>query len=150
MPAPVAPAHPPRARPRQRASILIVTMLLASIISISLASYLRVSINSLKLADRSFYSTSALNLAELGLEEALYCLNQLDNVSTPASAWGGSVSGITWTIASDNSVRATLTPAAPGPGYTAVVKVYCTHYNPSGPPQSSSAAPSSLRSAAHP
>lgn len=134
MPAPVAPAHPPRARPRQRASILIVTMLLASIISISLASYLRLSINSLKLADRSFYSTSALNLAELGLEEALYCLNQLDNVSTPASAWSSSVTGITWTIASDNSVRATLTPAAPGPGYTAVVKVYCTHFNPSGTP----------------
>ena len=109
-------------------------MLLASVISLSLASYLRLSLNSLSLADRTFYSTSALNLAELGLEEALYCLNQLDNVSTPASAWSSSATGITWTIAADNSVSATLTPAAPGPGYTAVVKVYCTHFNPSGTP----------------
>jgi hypothetical protein len=130
MPAPVArSAHPRRTR---RGSLLIVAMLLAAAIGISLVSYLKLGLNSLTLADRSFHQTSAINLAEMGVEEAMYCYNQLDNVSDPRTAWTGTA--ITWTIASDNSVSATLPTLTLGPGVTGVVRVYCTHYNPSGSP----------------
>lgn len=124
-----APASPPawlrrRGRPTQ-GSVLITALIFASIIAISLASYLRLALNSLKLADRSFYQNAALNLAEVGLERALYCYNRLDDVSTPADAWASP-----WSIQSDNSVRATFSNIALGPGVTGEVKVYCRHYAP--------------------
>jgi len=114
----------------RRGSVLIVTMLVAAIISISLASYIKLAINSVTMADRSFYNTSALNLAEMGVEEAMYCYNQLDNVSVATSAWTGT--SVTWTIAGDNSVSALLNNVSVGPGVTGRVKIYASHYNPSG------------------
>ena len=119
----------PPLRAAQRGSVLIVALLVSAIISISLASYIKLSINSVTLADRSFYGTSALNLAEMGIEEAMYCYNQLDDVSTPASAWSGT--NITWTISGD-TVSALIDDIPVGPGVTGRVKVYCSHYNPTG------------------
>lgn len=116
----------------RRGSLLIVAMLLAAAIGISLVSYLKLGLNSLTLADRSFYQTSAVNLAEMGLEEAMYCYNRLDNVADPRTAWTGTA--IAWTIAADNSVSTTLPSLTLGPGVTGVVQVFCTHYNPSGTP----------------
>lgn len=120
----------PRWNSGHRGSLLIVVMIISAIISISLVSYIRLTTNSLRMADRSFYSTSAMNLAELGLEEAMYCYNRLDEVATDTDAWV--VSGRTWTIAGDNSVSTTLPTFTLGPGTTGTVRVYCTHYNPSG------------------
>jgi hypothetical protein len=116
----------------RRGSLLIVAMLLAAIIGISLVSYIKLAMNSATLADRSFYQNSAINLAEMGVEEALYCYNRLDeNSSNPSGAWTGT--SITWTIhGTDNSVTATLPSITIGNGVTGSVKVYCSHYNPSG------------------
>lgn len=123
----------PARRLSRRGSLLIVAMLLSAAIGISLVSYLKLGLNSLTLADRSFYQTSAINLAEMGVEEAMYCFNQIDNVgAAPRTAWTGT--SITWTIASDDSVSATLPTLTLGPGVTGVVRVFCTHYNPSGTP----------------
>jgi len=120
-----APAPRP-ARRRTRGSVLVTALIFAAILAISLTSYIRLSLTSLNLADRSFYQNSAVNLAEMGIESALYCFNQLDNVSTATAAWPSP-----WTIATDNSVKRTLTGFTLGPGVTAVVKVYANHYNPS-------------------
>jgi len=106
--------------------VLITALLFASLIAISLTSYIRLSLTSLALADRSFYQNSAVNLAEIGIEEALYCFNRLDNVSVATAAWESP-----WTIAGDNSVKRTFTNFTLGPGVTASVKVYANHYNPS-------------------
>ena len=67
--------NPPR-HPRQRGSALIVALIFAAIIAISLTSYMRLTTNALKNSDRSFYSIAALNLAEIGLEEAVTALNR--------------------------------------------------------------------------
>jgi hypothetical protein len=129
-PPPLHPARRPSAgrsalpSARHRGSVLIVALIMAAIIAIALTSYLRIATTSMRLADRSFYMNSAANLAELGLEEALYCYNQLDNVGSPASAWGAS-----WTI-TGNTVTANLSGFALGPGAAGNVKIYCSQFNP--------------------
>ena len=123
-------------RHSRRGSVLIVALIFAIIIAISLVSYLALANNSLKQAGRSFYASSGINLAEIGLEQALACFNQL-NATTPAAAWAG------WTI--DNTpydaTTSPLTPSAtrtfsgfkPGPGATGTVKVIAQHYTGSTP-----------------
>lgn len=118
---PVAPPACPDRRPPQRGSVLITALILSAIIAISLTSYIRLALNSVKLADRSFYQNAAINLSEVGIESALQCYNRLDDVSTPASAWPSP-----WVIASDNSVTRTIPAINLGPGVTGVVKVYCS------------------------
>lgn len=116
-----------------RGSALIVALVIAIIIAISLVSYIRLSNNSLKQAHRSFYSNSAMNLAEVGLEEAIACFNQLDTAATPADAWTG------WTMnttpfnagSSPNTPYTTknFTGFTPGPNANASVKVYVHYYD---------------------
>jgi hypothetical protein len=119
--------RPARVARAQRGSLLIVAMLLSVIIGISLVSYIKLATNSHRLADRSFLQISAMNLAEIGAEEALYCYNRLDNVSSPQAAWAGT--NVTWQIAADNSATATLAGFPAAPGATGVVKIYCSHFN---------------------
>lgn len=121
------PLRPRRARRPARGSVLITALIFSAIIAISLASYLRLALNSHKLADRSFYQNAALNLAEYGLEQALLCYNRLDEVTTPADAW----TGAGWPApATDNSVTRSFLDIPLGPGVTGEVKVYCLHHNP--------------------
>lgn len=120
----------------QRGSVLLVALLLAIIIGISLVSYIKVSNNSLKLAQRSFYYNSSMNYAEIGLEEAIACFNQIDNVATPADAWTA------WTT-NTTPYNATTSPTTPyavktfsgfsaGPNTTAAIKVY-VHFHTADP-----------------
>jgi hypothetical protein len=76
--------HPSRA---QRGSLLIVAMLLCAIIGISLASYIKLSRTSLAISNRAFYNNGAMNLAETGLEESMYAINQM--VADSTYAWPG-------------------------------------------------------------
>ena len=108
-------------------------MLGRSIVAVSLASYIKLAAASARLLDRSFHATSAVNLAEMGLEEAMFCYNQLDNQTDARNAWSAAAgSTVTWTIAADNSVTGTLPTVTLAPGVSGSVKVYCSHYNPSG------------------
>lgn len=114
---------------RARGSLLIVAMIISAVIGISLVSYIKLSTTSSALSERSFYQTSAINLTEIGVEEAMYCYNQLDDKPTPEAAWV--VPGMTWTRASGDPVVTTkLTGLAIGPGVTGEVRVYCSNYNP--------------------
>jgi hypothetical protein len=109
-------------------------MLMAAIIGISLVSFIKLSNNSLKQAHRTFYSNSAMNLAEVGLEEAISRFNQLDNVATAADAWPSP-----WTLNNTayNSSSSPFTPCATnnftgftvGPNTTGSVKVWVHYYN---------------------
>jgi hypothetical protein len=117
--------------------VLIVAMLLSAIIGISLVSYINLCTTSLRLSDRSFYQNAAVNLAEVGVEEAMYCYNQLDNVSTATAAWttptaiASTLTNSGWVINStDNSVSCALSGTA-GPNVSSQVKIYCSAYNPS-------------------
>lgn len=102
----------------QRGSILIVAMLLAAIIAISLTSYMNLSINSLKMADRTFYNNAAMNLLEMGIEEAMWSYNQQTGGST--TAWSS------WDTSVGNTAKTTLSGYAYGGNATGSVRVFVT------------------------
>ncbi|MBI5423005.1 MAG: hypothetical protein HZA32_02890 [Opitutae bacterium] len=118
-------------RSGERGAVLIVAMLLAAIIAVALASFIKLSTSSLNLGRRNFYGTAALNLAEAGLERALYCVNrnQVDGVAL-ATAWS-SADG--WTTNSGTHVAtATFSGFTPGPNATGSTKVYVRNYDLTG------------------
>ncbi len=121
-PRPVSRLHRGDAR---RGSILIVALLLSAVIGISLGSYIALSATALKLSNRSFYNTAAINLAETGVEEALYCFNQATAGVAVDTAWGA------WTR-SGNLAKNTFSDFTLSSGATASVRVLVTDYNPSG------------------
>lgn len=116
-----------------RGTVLIVSMLLAAIIGISLVSYITLANHSLSQASRSFYSNSAMNIAEIGLERAIACFNQLDNgtadAAWPSATWEKDATAYNATT-SPNTPWARTTISVPdiGPGATATIKVYVQHY----------------------
>lgn len=71
----------------ERGSLLIVAMILCAVIGISLVSYLQLSRTALTLSNRGVYNNAAVNLAEQGLEEAMYAINQ--SVTNSSYSWTG-------------------------------------------------------------
>lgn len=62
----------------RRGSVLVVALILGIGITLSIGSFIVLTVNTAKLSQRSFHANSCLNLAEAGLEEAIYALNQAD------------------------------------------------------------------------
>lgn len=84
----------PRSR---RGSLLIVAMILLTAIGISLVSYMNLGQTNLRISNRAFYNNAAINLAETGLEQAMWSINKA--VDEDASAWTG------WSTDSSNAWR---------------------------------------------
>ncbi len=103
-----------------RGSLLIVAMLLCVIIGISLASFIQLGRTGLNISNRSFYNNAGINLAETGLEEAMWSVNKQSTDS--ASAWSS------WTLAGVNSSRK-WTGFAFDQNTTGLVRVYINNYN---------------------
>lgn len=82
---------------RNRGSLIIVAMILAAVIGISLASYIQLGKSSLNISNRALYNNAAMNLAENGLEEAMYSINK--KISDATYNWAG------WTTGSGNAWR---------------------------------------------
>lgn len=111
----------PRSRfANERGSVLLTAMLLAIIIAVGLGGYLGLSRVSLKMAQRTFYTNDALNLAEAGLEEAANSFAMMG--SGVSSAWDG------WTISGANAMR-TLPPFNRNQNAIGLVKVFVLGYN---------------------
>jgi hypothetical protein len=106
----------------ERGSMLITAMLFAIGIALVLGSYLTLSRTALKVAHRTFFSNDAANLAEAGVEEALYSFNQMAAGTAPATAWTG------WTFSSANAMR-TLPTFNRDQNAVGVVKVYVHGYD---------------------
>lgn len=106
----------------ERGSLLIVAMIFAAIIGISLASYLQLGRSSLTISNRALYNHAAMNVAENGLEEAMYAINK--RIADPSYNWAG------WTTGSGNAWR--QFPAAGAytfdQGATGVVRVHVSNY----------------------
>ena len=117
---PVPPAFPRLSR--ERGSMLITAMLFAVGIAIVLGSYLSLSRTALKVAHRTFFSNDAANLAEAGVEEALYSFNLMTAGTVPATAWTG------WTPSGANATRA-LPTFNRDQNAVGVVKVYVHGYD---------------------
>src|SRR5688572_14952053 len=97
----------------RRGSVLIVALLFSGAIGISLATYLRLSRTTHVISNRAFYNNAAMNIAEQGLEEAMYSVNK--NVAIPTYSW--ETDG--WTLASGDAKRAWATPISLSQGTTA-------------------------------
>ena len=109
-----------RQRDSRRGSLLIVAMLLSAIIGISLVSYLQLGRTALNISNRAFYNNAAINLAEQGIEEAMYSVNKA--IADSTYTWTG------WTISGANAYRE-WTGVALGQNTTASYRVYVYDYN---------------------
>jgi hypothetical protein len=112
------------ARRRDRGAVLIVALLLAGVVALSLASYLALSKNALKFANRSFYNSAAINLSETGVEEALWSFNQATSGVALATAWAD------WDLSDGVSAKRTFTNFSMSGNATTAVKVYVDKFNP--------------------
>jgi hypothetical protein len=69
----------------RRGSVLIVALLLAGGVALCIGSYIAIARTNLNLSHRAFYNNAAMNLAETGLEEAIWSINR--NLEGDSSAW---------------------------------------------------------------
>ena len=122
----VRPASPSARHAHSRGSVLVTAMILAAVLGFSLVSYLALSRTALKLAHRTLFINDANNLAEAGLEEAVYCFNQLSAGVDAATAWSG------WTLTGANATR-TLSPFNRDQNAIGTVKVFVAGYNGTNP-----------------
>ena len=74
---------------RQRGSALLAALCFAAVLSLALGSYVAVCHTSLQMSSRTMHYTRSIELAEMGLEQAIWSLNKND--------WTG------WTVASDTA-----------------------------------------------
>jgi len=116
-----------RRRRRQRASVLIVALIFSAIIAISLVSYIRLGRSSLTISNRALYNNAAMNLAENGMEEAMYSINKM--VVDSSYSWAGDA----WTISGSAALRK-WTGVQFDQNATGEVRVRVYNYNGTGSP----------------
>ena len=101
----------------ERGAALLAALCLAAVLAISLASYVAVCYRSLQMSTRNVNSTRGVELAEVGMEEALWALNKND--------WSG------WTISGTTATK-TVTGFTYDNGATGAVTATVTNYDGSG------------------
>jgi Tfp pilus assembly protein PilX len=69
----------------EHGGLLITAMIFSAIIGVSIVSFIRLGRTTGQISNRGLYNNAAMNLAENGLEEAMYSINQM--VAGNASAW---------------------------------------------------------------
>jgi hypothetical protein len=106
----------------ERGSLLIVAMIMSAIIAVSIASYINVGRSSLTMANRSLYNNGSMNLAENGLEEAMYSINRL--VADPTYSF--TANG--WTAVGTSDMRRKWTGTTFDQNATGEVRVYIYNY----------------------
>lgn len=107
----------------ERGSLLIVAMILCAVIGVSLVSYLNVGRSALKTSNRSLYNNAAMNLAENGLEEAMYSINKLVNNASYSFTGDG------WTAVGTDDMKRKWTGTTFDQNATGEVRVYIYNYN---------------------
>lgn len=110
-------------RSAQRGSLLIVAMILCAIIGVSIVSYINVGRAALQTSNRSLYNNGAMNLAENGLEEAMYSINKLVADSTYSFTSNG------WTAVGTSDMRRKWSGTAFDQNATGEVRVYIYNYD---------------------
>lgn len=101
---------------------MLTAMLIAIAVGAGLVGYLKLSYTALKLSQRTFYSNCASNLAEAGLEQAIYCYRQLATGTSAATAWSG------WTI-SGTTAKFTLPTFNCSQQAVGIVEVFVSGYD---------------------
>lgn len=106
-----------RSRPARRGSLLIVAMILAAVIGVSLVSYMNLGRTGMQISNRALYNNAAMNLAENGLEQAVYAVNK-SVVGT--YDWSGNH----WDAVGASDVRQAWTGTTFDQGATGMVRTY--------------------------
>lgn len=110
----------PSSFPRsERGSLLIAAMLLTLAIGISLVSFLKLGQTNLRISNRAFHANAAMNLAESGLEQAMWSISKA--VDGDAAAWTG------WNTAGADATR-TFTGFTYDANTTGHVRVHVRNY----------------------
>lgn len=120
----------------ERGSVLIVALIFAGILAIALTSYLKLSLNAGKLANRSFYMNAAQNLVDSGIEHALWSLNNEHLYPAPAN-WttGGFAARSGYTNEYQGTFPSASTHYTFSGGVKGQVKVWTGVTNPSAAPE---------------
>lgn len=106
-----------------RGSLMIVALLICAIIGISLASFIQLGRTGLNISNRAFYNNAGINLAETGLEEAMWSVNK--QMSDASAAWAN------WNPSGVNTTRK-WTGFTFDQNTTGIVRVYINNYNGGG------------------
>ncbi len=99
---------------RQRGAALLAALCFATVLAVSLGSYITVCYRTLEMSSRGVHGLRSVELAELGMEEGLWALNN--------STWTG------WTIVGTTASR-TLTGFTYDNGATGSASITITNYN---------------------
>lgn len=108
----IAPAKFPVAR--QRGSALLAALCFATVLAVALGSYLTLCYRTLALSSRALQGTQSVELAEAGMEDALWALNRND--------WSG------WTITGTTATRS-LSGFTFAGGVTGSAQLTVTNYS---------------------
>jgi hypothetical protein len=111
-----------------RGSLLIVAMILCAVIGISLASYLSLGKTGMTISNRALYNNGAMNLAENGMEQAVYAVNKKLVEPTYSFTDHG------WTAPATDAWQKWAGYSF-GQGATGEVRVYIYNYNVSAAPK---------------
>jgi hypothetical protein len=104
-------------RRAERGSLLIVAMILSAVIAISVTSYLQLGRTGMTISTRALYNNASMNLAENGLEQAVYAVNK--TVADATYDWASNG----WTV-TGSSVKQKWTGTALGQGATGEVRTW--------------------------
>jgi hypothetical protein len=108
--------------------VVLVALCFITILGVAVASYVALCAQAMKMSNRSFRYTSSTQLAESGLEEALWTLNQAQAQArnTPGYGWPG------WTISGGSRTKQ-LTGFASNNGVPGVVNITVENFDPIDP-----------------
>jgi sugar lactone lactonase YvrE len=104
--------------------VVLVALCLTLVLGVAVAGYVAVCARTMDMSNRSFCTTSSVQLAEIGMEEALWSLNQALNTS--GYTWPG------WTLAIVSGVPTAtkqLTGFPTNKGIQSQVKIRIDNYN---------------------
>jgi hypothetical protein len=88
----------------QRGSAVLVALCLTVVLGIAVIGYVAVCARTMEMSNRSFCTTSSVQLAEIGVEEALWTLNKASQAYVGGSSYGWSGAGWTLTTPTINGV----------------------------------------------
>lgn len=94
---------------------MVIAIIFSAIIAVVVASFAKLAQSESRLANVAFYANNSLNLAEGGVERALYALN--------FNEWSG------WTVSEDKTALMAPTKTVSGSGETTLVQVLVRDYD---------------------
>jgi len=110
----VIPARPAHSCRQQRGSALLAALCFATILAIALSSYITVCYRNLSMSSRGMQNTRSIELAEMGMEDALWALNE--------TTWTG------WTITGTTATK-TVSGFSFDNGATGSIGITITNYD---------------------